>query len=141
MTRLLVLGLLLHHIEGVCKPWTAAGLAARAAVARLGHAYSAVEMFVARLGQAIRGRDHLAAVQRAQDVQDARTRRALDRQAQRPSSGLYGRVHDSMTPMVVDGEVVNVVEDVSGSIPKGITGSTPETSITEQLHRHHRGAR
>ena len=127
MTRLLVLGLLLHHIEGVCKPWTAAGLAARAAVARL--------------GQAIRGRDHLAAVQRAQDVQDARTRRALDRQAQRPSSGLYGRVHDSMTPMVVDGEVVNVVEDVSGSIPKGITGSTPETSITEQLHRHHRGAR
>lgn len=127
MTRLLLLGLLLHHIEGVCKPWTAAGLAARAAVARL--------------GQAIRGRDHQAAVQRAQDVQDARTRRALDRQAQRPSSGLYGRVHDSMTPMVVDGEVVDVVEDVPGSTPKGITGSTPETSIREQLHRHHRNAR
>lgn len=127
MTRFLVLGLLLHHIEGVCKPWTAAGLAARAAVARL--------------GQAIRGRDHQAAVQRAQDVQDARTRRALDRQAQRPSSGLYGRVHDSMTPGILDGEVV---EDVTGDVTdatKGITGSTPETSIREQLHRHHRNTR
>lgn len=124
MTRLLLLGLLLHHIEGVCKPWTAAGLAARAAVARL--------------GQAIRGRDHQAAVQRAQDVQDARTRRALDRQAQRPSSGLYGRVHDSTTPGIVDGQVV---ADVTGNVTKGITGSTPETSIREQLRRHHRDAR
>lgn len=70
--RLLVLLYLFHHIEGVCKPWSAATQAARAALAKL--------------AASIIGRDDAAAVARAEAVAEARQARALSRAIpQRPA--------------------------------------------------------
>jgi hypothetical protein len=79
MTRKLALLLLLHHIEGVCKPWSAATLAAR-------------ELLLGFVQQ-VKARDVGAAVLRAQKSQAAaveRARQSVRRQveARRPARGL-----------------------------------------------------
>jgi hypothetical protein len=60
--RLLVVALLLHHIEGVCKPWSAAALAARRVLAG----------FV----EHVAGRDRAEATRRASDAQTVAVERA-----------------------------------------------------------------
>lgn len=65
MTRRLVVLLLLHHIEGVCKPWSAATLAAR--------------RILAGFVEHVAGRDQEAAIKRAQERQAAAVERAHGR--------------------------------------------------------------
>ena len=71
--RWLVSLYLFHHIEGVCKPWSAATEAAR--------------VVLAKLAASIVGRDDAAAVARAEAAGQARQARAVSRTIpQRPAA-------------------------------------------------------
>ena len=101
--RLLVAVLLLHHIEGVCKPYTAAGLAAKRIIAGfVDHALK---------------RDHTAAVERARGRQAAAIERARTAQPRRSSlprlpSRRRTRPAIEPTPAVVEGFVYRITDAV-----------------------------
>lgn len=106
--RLLVAVLLLHHVEGVCKPFSAAGDAARRLIAGF-------------VDQALK-RDHTAAVERARGrqaaaVERARALAAVPRQAprvRRPAVLPRRRATRAIepTPAVVDGLVYRITDAV-----------------------------
>lgn len=102
---LLVAVMLCHHIEGVCKPWSAATLAAREAAERVAAAAAAL-VAESRVGRAVRAVQaaesrRQAGAARAAEIERSRScRRSVDRGQQRQAV--------EPPPVVVDGFVISV---------------------------------
>ena len=116
-TRLLIVAVMLtqrHHIEGVCKPWSAATLAAR----RIAETFA----------DAIANRDREDIIRRAQSRRDSVLRRALARRPQPTVDATAQRVDPPAS------------SKRSTSAPRPALGQgQPVQSVADQLRQHHRG--
>ncbi len=96
--------MLCHHVEGVCKPWSAAALAARAAA-------ETAARVAAELAETARQAQLAARIARAQSIGAGRlerARRASESRSDRRSALVGRRRRVEALPAVVDGLVVSV---------------------------------
>jgi hypothetical protein len=125
MTRLALLGVVLmqaHHIEGQCKPWTPAGLAAKRAAERFADSVRSIDLGAVRQ----------AAQDRRTALLDSITGRNRPPVPNTPAPTVQGttdRVNDSMTP---EGRPTS---------PRPALGPAPAAgqSLADQLRRHREG--